>query len=195
MTKFLIAVFFILFASSASADSKVYGHMAPLSSELLPYPMALKCGAVVKEWRGSLASYKSRMQTANNLCSFTKKHFFEFIHSKGYESKNAPFRYSIAMLPVDSKYRSLNDKEYRFVNRAGVQGEISGYTSHTSRYVFNVGDIDDYEFDVSFVHELFHAMSHHYGVLDQHQGSGRPEKTTKDEQLAQEFTVKYLGLK
>lgn len=209
MTKILFAIFVILFTSTAAADSRVKGHMTPLKSEMLSSPVKLNCGAVVREWRGGDdVSFKERIDKINSLCSFAQQNFFEFVKTECEIQKSGmtirlcrdaeineqqPFSYSISMIPLDSNYRNLNDKEFRFINRGGNQGKISGYTSFKNEYVFNISDVNDKEFDVSFVHEMFHAMSRSYGLQAQYKVLGEYYRVRRDERLARAFTLKYMG--
>ncbi len=175
---FLAAI--LLFSSTANADSKIWGHTDPLPEEMLANPIHLECGAEIKEWRGSPVD----SQTVNSLCTFTKNRFYSFYEAKGISIKNpAPFRYSLSFIPVTSRYRDLNDSQYRFAGRT-TSFKISGYTLNDVRYVFNISNTYDPQFNVSLVHELFHALSFHHGVNGPY-----------DEDFAEEFTMKYMGLK
>ena len=175
----------------AGADSRVHGHTHPFQRELLGHthpfqrellenPITLKCGAVIREWRGSPIN----KEKVEKLCTFTKVRFFPFMKSKGFNvNESVPFTYSLSFIPNSSQYRDLNDSEYRFSGRS-TRFKISGYTLNDVRYAFNLSNTYNHQFNVSLVHELFHALSFHYDV-------NGPD----DEILAEEFTMKYMGLK
>src|SRR5690606_24259958 len=138
----------------------------------------------VVEWQGG----KKNIKLVNELCSLVEKNFHSFVATHGFKTdRNIKFNYSISFLPYDTKYRHLNDLLYRFANRLLQRNDLTGYTDHDTRYVFNISDISDDEFTVSFVHELFHAMSHTYGLFDSFSGS-KYDKIRSDEALAQKFT-------
>lgn len=175
-----------LIAGTAYADTKVYGHPTPLTNELLETPVTLNCGATVREVRGSAQDYNH----LNDMCTHVALNFFKYIEARGLRTqRNDPFNWNIAFLPVDTSYRSLNDESYRFHNRF-IGGLVIGYTSRNDRYAF-MSSVRDSEFDTTFVHEMFHSMSMHYGVYDNHPGSWQ-EKTEADERYAVEFT-EWLG--
>jgi hypothetical protein len=73
----------------------------------------------------------------------------------------------------------MNDLKYRFIDREQVR--MKGYTSFINKWTF-MDQTDDVEFDVTFVHEIFHAMSAFYGV-----------KNRYEEESAKNFT-ESLGL-
>jgi len=183
MIKAVLAVLILM-----STDSRVQGHTAPLESEVLTDPIELRCGAVIKEWRGPTKDLKQ----VQKLCDLGVKNFHSFIKEKGLKARTGKFSYSLSLIPADSKYRSLNDLKYRFYTR--IQKMIlSGYTQHGNRYIFTISNQNHPAFDVSLLHELFHAMSHHYGVYDSHKGKNTYEKLCEDEVLATEFTLKLIG--
>jgi hypothetical protein len=85
----------------------------------------------------------------------------------------------------------LNDETYRFRYRFVKGITVTGYTDRSEKYSFAISDTSDSEFKVTFVHEMFHAMSMFYGVYENHPGT-LSDKSRADEILAQEFTV-WLG--
>lgn len=182
--------YFILSFALLAGNEKVIGHMQPMQSELLKNPIYLDCGAVIREYRGS----KPSRHVANSLCTSAKRKFVPFVLELNYVLIDADFNYDISIIPGDQNYRSLNDEEYRFQGRNDGPGFNTGYTSFDSRILFCVPPIEP-DFEITFLHELFHAMSHHYGVLYQHPGKTLAQKIEYDEELAQKFTTKYWGKK
>lgn len=85
----------------------------------------------------------------------------------------------------------MNDIKYRFYNRS-MRFELTGLTRANIGYTFNISNMNDPQFVVSFVHELFHAMSYHYGLFKNHPGN-QSQKIARDEMYAEEFTL-YCGL-
>lgn len=183
---FTVILSIVLVASTALADGMVVGHPTPLSRELLESPVTLDCGATVRESRGSVQDYKH----LNDMCTHAALNFFKYINARNLKAQNdLPFTWNISFLPIDNGYRSLNDEEFRFNNRF-IGGRVIGYTDRNDRYAY-MSSVHDREFDTTFVHEMFHAMSMHYGVYDNHPGTWM-EKTEADERCAQEFT-EWLG--
>lgn len=186
-------VFLLLFLGIAhvvhSASYKIPNHPKPLQEELLADPIKLDCGAIIMEWRGSDIDFNR----VNALCSMSIKMFFPFVHARGYTTSSDKFIYKISIIPETTDYRDLNDIKYRFRNRAINREDLSGYTDYVLEYIFTTSNISSNEFNVSFAHELFHAMSHYYGVLYQHEGKNLEEKIRIDELLAEKFT-NNLGL-
>lgn len=155
----------------------------PYYYETLPSSIHLKCGATIKEWRGSSLESQD-IKRVEKACLLATLNFREFVKHKGYDVSDSVFYYNLSFIP-DYGYRSLNSR---------FGGNITGYTVHEGRYIFNISDTDDSEFFVSLLHEFFHALSFHYGVFDQHSGN-KSQKISKDESLAQEFTKKLIGAK
>jgi len=171
-----------------AAGGRVRGHMKPLSSELLSQPIELECGVLVHEWRG----YPRDEAKIQNLCRLATDEFFPFVARKGLvPDHHRTFHWSAALLPNGECYRCLNDEQWRFAKRA-ARGNLTGYTSFTNRYSFLLGNTRHREFDVTLVHELFHAQSYYYGLFDRH-ADDDAERVRIDEQLAVEFT-ESLGL-
>ncbi len=181
----ILAIFLI--TNVAFADRKIVGHSTPLQNEFLENPVALDCGVTVQEVRGSLPqSYR----LLNRMCTLAYSNFFKFVEAKGLRvNHHNSFKWNVSFLPEGTCYRCLNDEQYRFSNRF-ISGAVIGYTSRNDRYAF-ITNIYDNEFDVTFVHEMFHSMSMYYGVYDNHPGSWT-NKTKADEKLASEFT-EWLG--
>jgi len=176
----------ILIASLSMASDRVVGHMTPFPSETLDTPVTLDCGASIEEVRGGKLDYAK----LNSLCTHAASNFFRFVDAKGLKTgdRSQAFSWSVSFLPGASCYRCLNDEDYRFHNRF-VKGYVTGYTDLNSRFSFVISK--SRELKVTFVHEMFHAMSMFYGVYENHTGN-YSEKTAKDEALAQEFT-EWLG--
>jgi len=186
MMKNLILILTLLFlANTAQADASSAN--LPLASELLANPVRLKCGAVIREWRGS----QINSDRVNRICSTAKLAFKPFVRELGYSPNNKPFRFSMSFIPYGRNYRDLNDVDYRFAGR-NLGTQVTGYTVHDDRYLFNLSDVNDRDFDVSLGHELFHAMSYHYGVFHQHKGSESDIDET-EERLARKFTKRLMG--
>ncbi len=171
-----------------AAGDRVRGHMKPLEVELLAEPIEFDCGLVINEWRG----YPRDEAKIQRLCLLATEEFLPFLASKGLQPLHRrPFRWSAALLPGGACYRCLNDEQWRFSRRA-AHGILTGYTSFTNRYSFLLGDTRHREFDVTLVHELFHAQSYFFGLFDRHADQD-PERVRIDERLAVEFT-ESLGL-
>ncbi len=182
---FSIILSVFLIANVALAD-RVVGHPTPFNDELLENPVVLDCGATIREVRGSSLNYAQ----LNSMCTHAYSNFFRYIDAKGLRvDHHDSFRWNISFLPEDTCYRCLNDEKYRFNNRF-IGGKVIGYTSRNDHYAF-ITSIHDSEFNVTFVHEMFHSMSMFYGVYDNHPGSWSL-KTIADEELAAEFT-EWLG--
>ena len=184
----------MLVAGGALADGRplIHGHMKPLQSELLAQPIKLQdCpGLTIREWRGGRSS--DAIRHLNQICKRAIAEFPKFIAMKGLKKLNdEPFEYSISLIPNSKNYRSMNDVRYRFANRF-VKGLLWAYTSRDKKYIFMVNTIHIPEIPMIFSHELFHALSMHYGIFDSHALFDK-DKVRIDEGLADEFTV-YLGL-
>jgi hypothetical protein len=188
--KYLAFLCVFLFASIAFADDRVVGHMEPFSSELLDKYIKLDCGAMIQEVRGGPLDYAK----LNSLCSHARSNFFKFVDSKKqstFDNREDKFTWNISFLPIGSCYRCLNDESYRFKDRFIKGITVTGYTDRSAKYSFAISNTGDSEFTVTFVHEMFHAMSMYYGVYENHPGD-YAAKSRADETLAQEFTV-WLG--
>jgi hypothetical protein len=189
--KFLTPILVVLLSLlSIPADAGVE-RMLPLKSERLENPVTLDCGATVVEWWGSEPNYGR----ANSICTHVKSNFFRFIDLHDLETKysrDLPFRFSLSFIPYDTCYRCLNDLDDRFSAR-DARGIVSGYTYIPSRYVFTISDPEHWEYRVTLAHELFHAMSINYGLLE-HCIDSRPydECVAEEERHAYMFT-QWLG--
>jgi hypothetical protein len=186
--RYALFLFLMLLASLAIADQRVVGHMQPFSEERLSHPVQLRCGVTIYEWRG----IGINRGHANKLCSLAVDNFVPYLKTKHLKPvHDNPFRWSMALIPDGRCYRCMNDVKWRFINRP-IRVYVTGYTSFTQRWLFMLGNTNRRDFDVTMVHELFHAMSYYYGVLDQHPGS-EYEQIARDERLAVGFTL-WLGL-
>lgn len=167
--KFLILFLTVfLLAAKSSTEVKSY-EMLPLPSEVLNTPIHLACGATLVESNG----YED-FEHVDELCSFTKEKFEEF-----FKLKDSRLTFGISLIPVGSKYRELNDLSFRFSSRQ-IKDQLIGYTSKTRHHVFSASNVGE-NFDVTLVHELFHALSMDNGVYD-----------IDNEVLAEKFTYTYL---
>ena len=150
----------------------VRGHMDPLPEELLEAPVRLECGATIVERHDGVNS----ISHVNNLCSIVQNNYRSFVQERGFEPTHEnPLRWRVSLLKPGNCYRCMDDLEYRFYERA--QEPMRGYTSVGYGMTF-IDQTNDIEFDVTFVHELFHAHSLYYGTW----------KQETDEELAEEFT-------
>jgi hypothetical protein len=183
---FTLIVAILLVVGVAHADQHIVGHMIPLPEEILTTPVQLDCGATIQEVRGSSMDYSH----LNSMCTHAYSNFPKFVQAKGLKTESRePFQWNISFLPESSCYRCLNDEAYRFRYRH-VHGRLIGYTDKNTGYAF-MSSVHDREFNTTFMHELFHAMSMYYGVYDSHPGDWSA-KTAADEKLAQDFT-EWLG--
>ena len=184
-----IALIISLVTASIPAQSqdKLTGHIMPLDSELLSPSIHLACGLTIKEWRGGprdRARVESLCMLAiKSLDPYLKENHLEKIH-------NRPFDWSASLLPWGKCYRCINDLDWRFRYRQ-ARFLVTGYTSLSYQYTFTVGNIEHRNFDVSFLHEMWHAMSYYYGIYDNHPGD-EAAKLIADEHLAVGFT-QWLG--
>lgn len=170
----------------ALASEMIVGHMKPLETELLTHPIQFPCGLKIQEMRGTSLD-KDQREKMVGQCNVAKTSFFKFMAYKGIPTQNEkPFEWSLSLLPESNCYRCLNDTAHRFKYRF-VQDNVIGYTDKDARYSWVLSDVKDKEFDTTFMHELFHALSMYYGVYDAHPGSLQ-QKTDADEILAEEFT-------
>ena len=174
--------------TTATADARISGHMTPLADERLTQPISLSCGVTIYEWRGG----KIDQPRVDKLCRMATSYFFPYLETQGIEPQHRnSFSWSMALIPQGKCYRCMNDLQYRFKNRP-IRIYLAGYTSFTISWLFMVGGDRHPDFNVTMVHELFHAMSEHYGVFAGHPGS-EVDKVIADEKLAVGFT-EWLGL-
>lgn len=175
-------------AGSALADERVVGPMTPLPEELLLTPVVLDCGATIREVRGGSPD----MARLNRLCTHAFTNFFTFVRDMRHLEviREDDFDWNVSFLPDASCFRCLNDERHRFRGRF-VRGNLTGFTDRDLAYIFMISDPNDREFRVTFVHELFHAMSMFYGIFDRHPGDWT-EKAAADDRLAADFTD-WLG--
>jgi hypothetical protein len=189
MTKLLryaLILFSLFLTTLVVADHRVVGHMPPFPKERLASPMHLKCGLTIHEWRGTNID-RAR---AEKICALAIKNFVPFLKTKGLKpDHDEPFEWPAALMPDGACYRCMNDVKYRFYVRP-YKGYATGYTSYTQNWMFMVGNSKRGDFDVTLAHELFHAMSDHYGILDHYPTQ---EQVEENEVLAVQFT-QHLGL-
>lgn len=187
MYKYSLAFLILFITSFVFADSKIEGNMPPFSEELLTEPINLDCGLSIVEKRGGK---KLNVNKLNTMCDNVLKKFPQFIKKKGINVEFTYFDWKMSILPESSNYRCLNDLKYRFKYRQ-FQGDVIGYTDYNSKYSFVLNDITDSQFNITFVHELFHAMSMYSGAYESHSYNWQ-NRSSIDESLAQEFT-EWLG--
>lgn len=187
MRKILFLFLILLIAFPAVADDKVYGHMAPLNSEKLPQTISLDCGARIVEWQGKVD--KAAVAKMNKLCDIAVANFEPFLRSRSLDKKHhfPFFAYEISLLIRGNDYRQLNDYTYRFNGRNSIQKLIAYYGWTADHNVFIMNDTNHPEFDITFVHELFHAQSFFYGLYYTHHESNNNIRSRVDEQLARSF--------
>lgn len=180
-----IYVFTYLLVTNIAFANKIIGHPTPFQSEMIN-PIELNCGLVIREIQNTNQDYT----ILNKMCTSAYVNFFKYIKLKNLKVNNLKhFNWNISFLNESTCYRCLNDEKYRFKNRF-ISGEVIGYTSKNDHWIF-ITSTNDSEFNVTFMHELFHSMSMFYGIYDNHHGSW-VRKTEIDEILAQEFT-EWLG--
>lgn len=156
----------------------------PLADELLPNPVGLKCGAVIREVRGGELDVKK----LNEICSHVAANFHRYTKAQELrEDHRERFEWSFSFLPEGDCPRCLNDTSSRFKGHS-IRFKVLGLTDLHHQYTFMISDESDKHFQHTFVHELFHAMSMYYGVYRNHIGNYR-QKTRIDEEHAVRFTA------
>lgn len=185
----MVGVIVMLLSPVTIADEKIIGHITPLENETLTPSMKLNCGVEVEEWRGSPLNF----QLADKLCSASLEHFPQFIAMEGMTipRRERPFIFKVSFIPDNKQYRNLNDVAWRFRYRP-QQEDVWGYTSYTNEFIFTISDTGIIEFRRTFTHELFHAMSYYFGVLDRHPGNYE-QRLIRDEELAIRFAKQLTG--
>lgn len=202
-----------LLCSTALAFNFPYttGPMTPTAQERLPVPIVLSglCTSVdIVEWRPTpgyefvTSPDKQSQDILEEVCQLSVNNFTIFVSKYGYNvvEPERNFVQHIALMPADINYhgadvRNLNDILYRFHDRSrdiddhGEAITIWGYHQRAASYVYIRNDVHDPMFKTIFAHEMFHALSYQYKIVDQH--IKNPNAT--DEILARKFT-KYLSL-
>jgi len=175
--------------TAISPASSVVGHMAPLPEELLKEPIALDCGAVIREIRGGNTI---NLDVLNRLCSEVTSSFEPFLRAQGVQVRlEGPFVWDLSFLPSGDCYRCLNDVRFRFRHRVVLDRDLIGYTDVAEKTIFLTSNAWNAAFRLVFVHELFHALSIHYRVLADRPGTWQ-ERYVAEEELAGDFT-EWLG--
>ena len=177
----------------AVADSKVVGHMTPLPAERLDNPITLPdCpGLVIQEWRGSTPTPIERIRL-NALCKLAMENFEPFLQKHNLNKRhNRSFAWGGSIIPDGKCYRCMNDTKYRFAQRS-LKQELYGYTGKWERWLFTVNNTNSNYYRTIFTHELWHALSMHYGVYDNHHPTSNHQRTMIDEEYAKAFT-EFLG--
>lgn|SRR5574343_490277 len=192
---------------------KIVGHMDPLPEEMLPNPIIMAtCPLTISEWRADFGRDSATGFTANNLkifeetCHQAVEAFPKFIKRENIKiDLSGTVYFSVSLMPfLQDKggfdYRNLNDADFRFAERVkhytpdGRLYTILGYTQHFPRNIYLRNDVSDKngrpnkQFQETLSHEIFHAMSFHYGLFASYDG----DKNAKDEKLAKKFS-QYLG--
>lgn len=185
--------------------------MDPQPKDLLQTsPKLSKCpGFQIIEWKASKGHQdttgisEQNLEIINDVCDKSLTHFESFIAKTGQKLKHhSPFWINVSILPGNMArdglyYGNLNDDVYRFKNRVknynseGRLFSINGYTHYKSKIIFVMNDVmlsdgtPNSKFKEVLSHELFHAMSDHFGVRAQHSDS-------EEERLAREYS-KFVG--
>lgn len=177
--------------------------MTPLPEEQLPKAIWLsgKCsGIAIREWvvtnNGSVRK-PAAIRYMDRLCNQAVGAFGAFAaERKLVPAHSEQFNWRISLLPDGDCYRCLNDLKYRFAYRA-VQRPVWGYTGLYERYSFLLNEIyvvgvPDRMWRRVWVHELFHALSMHYGIFWAH-ADDNEERARIDERYAREFVDVVLS--
>ena len=166
-----------------AADERIPGFQ-PLPWELLPRPIVFKdCpGVRFIEWRPTPSHPETGISAASlrvvgDTCALTLSHFDAYARQAGFPQHNdAPFDWSLSLLPLDNKYRDMFDIEYRFANnglRAYSPGERPappGFTAPGFRQSYLTNEVllpsgePNPEFKRILAHELTHALAAHHGI-------------------------------
>ena len=185
-TTCLLSVALLLGSPSAGAFGFERGHIMPLASELLPDPIVLDCGVVIQEWRGVHIDAQA-IEQVSAVCDLAVEAFVPFIARHGLSVvDDRPFYFTASFIPDTTDYRGLNDRRWRFANRS-TRNEVWGYTSHTNSHIFILSDNRHPQFEATFVHELYHALSWYHGVFDSLPGATMTERFAQEERLAIQF--------
>lgn len=182
--------------------------MDPTASELLATPIDLDCeGISVIEWRPSINQSKftgpnqENIEILNRLCRLAISKFPEFARLQKIKINDQPtneFSQFISLMPFQGaeghRSRNLNDdmrfaERTKFYDSANRELPIWGWTGYKNKTIFVRNDVPSREFSIVFLHELYHAQSHHYGIYD-----NLKNPSHDDEILAHKFTD-YLGFK
>lgn len=206
----LLVILALTFPALAQADSKVVGHMRPLPSELLAEPIKLTnhCKyAEIVEWRATngrtdtTAKSKKAISIIDVACNKAISQIRIFAKSQGLTINDEPFRVKISLMPADihvqgRNYRNLNDNRYRFKSRNTPGQAFWGWADekgdlYIRNDVFKYTSEQNRNFEIVFVHELWHIASFQYGIYDT-LSDNEIEKNKQDEILAIRFTT-FLG--
>jgi hypothetical protein len=186
MIKYIYTTLIVLFTASHSfAQTR---SIFPLPHEVLDSPIVLECGLIIREFSGNKLD-KRTINRLNKHCNIAHKYFFLYNHME----KPYDFSWNISFIPEGTCHRCLNDRKDRFKDIFIKNNNIIGYTDLKAKYIFMYSKTDRY-WDLTFVHELFHAMSMYYDIYDNYpcnQASPQEKYTCKteyDEYHAQQFT-------
>ena len=174
----------------------------PLQEELLAEPIELpSCpGVHIVEWRTDprkpqLGPTPENLAVLDSGCRKAMYRFREFVRVARIRVRAAdrPFELPVSVVPQDDAPRNLNDTRIRFRQRAGEAphrpARIWGFCRHRPLYVILTVDGPA---ETTMAHEVFHAMSIHYGALALDTGPWTA-RAARDEQRARAFT-EMLGL-
>ena len=129
-------------------------------------PIHLDCGLVIVEAPDKLHLETERayaLERLNKLCTLA-------VNSYG---ATQGFHWKAAFVSRGDCSRCLNGERFK-----NIENDLAGITVFKYQILFVISDMDDVEFETTFVHEIFHALQMYYNVDD---GSNQ-------EVLAEEFT-------
>lgn len=126
-------------------------------------PIHLSCGLVIVEAPDKLRKLSLSLEKLNKLCTLAVN---------SYGAKQG-FHWKAAFVSKGDCSRCLNGERFK-----NVDNDLAGFTVFKYQILFVISDMDDVEFETTFVHEIFHALQMYYNVDD---GSNQ-------EVLAEEFT-------
>lgn len=184
--------------------------MTPLPQEQLEEPINLtqNCRNVqIQEWRASSELENTipsevAVKVMDRACHWAVSNFPTFVAARGYSLENYyPPTARLSIIPADLNHqgaepRNLNDILFRFSSRTQHRNQngdiipIWGYFQRSTLHIYLrndvlIGSVANANFVLTFVHELFHAMSWQFGIFPQHRNS--PE--SEEERLADQFAT------
>ncbi len=174
----------------------------PLPEELLAVPIELpSCpGVRIIEWRTDprrpqFGPTAEHLATLDSGCRKAMYRFREFVRIARIRVREVdrPLDLPVSVVPENDEPRSLNDTRFRFrlraLEAARPPPRIWGYCHHRPLYVVLTVDGPA---ENTMAHEVFHAMSFHYGAIALDTGP-LAFRLARDELRAQAFT-EMLGL-
>lgn len=207
-SRFGFLTFFVWLGTGvpATTDANSSYLMTPLPEEKLTKSIFLseKCAMVeIVEWRGrDEVGRQEEVADLDRICQRVVEKFPIFIKEKTDFKlpEDLSFSQLVSVIPGDDGFRNLNDVEFRFSTRSGIEydenGEVMPILGYHQRatsfiYIYNLVRIKgklNSQFRTVLAHELFHALSFKLGVFGQHTGN----KNEKEEEMAQQFT-EWMG--